>query len=120
MAYEKLGWIGAPQRDRFQQLQALDDAIAWRRARLAISCPDCGPVPEGQKCDDHACDLDLIAAYQQRAIAISLELSGATPAQQAGTAPTPGPFPGGRDNTAQWQGTGTISPDPVTRSDINR
>ena len=24
--------VGVPQRDQFQQLQALDDAIAWRRA----------------------------------------------------------------------------------------
>ena len=25
--------VGVPQRDQFQQLQALDEAIAWRRAR---------------------------------------------------------------------------------------
>jgi hypothetical protein len=58
---------GVPQRHQFQQLQALDDAIAWRRARIEAPCPACEPGPDGRRCDDHACDLDLIADYQQMA-----------------------------------------------------
>jgi hypothetical protein len=52
----------------FQHLQALQDAIAYRRARVIAPCPDC--TASGHRCDDHACDLDLIADYQQTAIAI--------------------------------------------------
>jgi hypothetical protein len=58
-----------------QQLQALDDAIAWRRARITAPCPDCEPGPDGCRCDDHACDLDLIAAYRQMANATIKDLS---------------------------------------------
>ncbi|HEY4851039.1 MAG TPA: hypothetical protein VII22_09585 [Streptosporangiaceae bacterium] len=63
-----------------QHLQALEDAIAYRRARVTAPCPDC--TASGQKCDDHACDLDLIDAYQQTAIAIldtSSESAGLPP-----------------------------------------
>jgi hypothetical protein len=67
--------VGVPQRDQFQQLQALDDAIAWRRARITAPCPDCEPGPDGRRCDDHACDLDLIAAYKQMANATIQNLS---------------------------------------------
>jgi len=59
---------GHIERGWFQHLQALQDAIAYRRARVTAPCPDC--TANGQKCDDHACDLNLIAAYQQTAIAI--------------------------------------------------
>ena len=58
---------GVVARGWFQYLQALEDAIAYRRARAAASCPDC--TADGRRCDDHACDLHLIAAYQQTAIA---------------------------------------------------
>ena len=51
-----------------QRLQALEDAIAYRRARVSAPCPDC--AASGPMCDDHACDLNLIAAYQRTAIAI--------------------------------------------------
>ena len=44
-------------------LQSLDDAIAFRQSRLNLPCPDCTAI---QKCIDHACDLDLIAGYQDR------------------------------------------------------
>ena len=44
-------------------LQSLDDAIAFRLSRLSLPCPDC---TADQKCIDHACDLDLIAGYQDR------------------------------------------------------
>jgi hypothetical protein len=51
-----------------QRLQALEDAIAYRRARVSAPCPDC--TASGHMCDDHACDLNLIAIYQRTAIAI--------------------------------------------------
>ena|ERR1700730_17092360 len=65
--------IGGIERSQFQRLQALEDAIAYRRARAAATCPDC--TASGRTCDDHACDLNLIAAYQQTAIAAILDLS---------------------------------------------
>jgi hypothetical protein len=49
----------------FQRLQAFEDAIAYRRARVALPCPDCETAPPGQRCDDHARDLELIAEYLQ-------------------------------------------------------
>jgi hypothetical protein len=52
---------------KFLGLQALDDAIAYRRARAAEACADCGPGICGTRCDDHACDISLIAAYQEAA-----------------------------------------------------
>ncbi len=51
----------------FQRLQALEDAIAYRRARITAPCPDCRAAATGEKCDDHACDLHLIAVYQRTA-----------------------------------------------------
>jgi len=48
----------------FQRLQALEDAICYRTARLAEPCGACGPADE-TRCDEHACDLSLIAAYQR-------------------------------------------------------
>jgi hypothetical protein len=64
---------GAVAQGWFQQLQALEDAIAYRRARAAAPCPDC--TADGRRCDDHACDLHLIAAYQQTAIAAIQDMS---------------------------------------------
>ena len=61
------------ERAWFQHLQALDDAIAYRRARITAPCPDC--TASSRACDDHACDLDLIAAYQQTAQAAILDVS---------------------------------------------
>jgi hypothetical protein len=46
-----------------RDLAVLDDAIAFRQGRLNLPCPDC---TADQKCIDHACDLDLIAGYQDR------------------------------------------------------
>jgi hypothetical protein len=48
-------------RARLTQAQAYEDAIAYRRARLAAPCPDCGPT----RCDDHTTDVDLITWYEQ-------------------------------------------------------
>jgi hypothetical protein len=66
-ARDEIPWVTAAERARFQQLQALEDAIAYRRARLAEPCPECGPA----RCDDHATDATLIAAYLQAARACS-------------------------------------------------
>lgn len=68
---------GLIERGWFQQLQALEDAIAYRRARAAAPCPDC--TASSHTCDDHACDLQLIAAYQQTALATILGISSQTP-----------------------------------------
>src|SRR6266851_5433432 len=68
---------GAVHRGWFQHLQALEDAIAYRRARVTAPCPDC--TASGQTCDDHACDLNLIAAYQKTAIATIQGISSQIP-----------------------------------------
>lgn len=53
--------LSTAERNRLNQAQAYEDAIAYRRARLAAPCPHCGP----HRCDDHATDVDLIASYRQ-------------------------------------------------------
>jgi hypothetical protein len=55
--------VNVVERARFRQAQAYEDAIAYRRARLAVPCPDCGPA----RCDDHAADANLITVYRQAA-----------------------------------------------------
>jgi hypothetical protein len=50
-------------RHPFRLMQALEDAVVFRRARSTTPCADCIDTPGGW-CDDHACDLDLIAGYQ--------------------------------------------------------
>jgi hypothetical protein len=57
--------IGVMERSRFQRLQSLEDAIAYRRARVSAPCADCGPEASGRRCDEHARDLELITEYQQ-------------------------------------------------------
>lgn len=69
----------APRR-LFRRLQALDDAIAYRRARLGHPCPDCR---DGAHCDDHACDLVLLNGYEDDARATSEAIHT--------TRPRPGP-----------------------------
>jgi hypothetical protein len=59
------------ERAWFNLLQALDDAIAYRTARLARHCPDCRRGTDESRCDDHACDVGLLASYQRRAEAMS-------------------------------------------------
>jgi hypothetical protein len=56
------------------RMQGFDDAIAWRRARTAEPCPDCDLEPDGERCDDHAVDLALIATYERRLREADLEL----------------------------------------------
>jgi hypothetical protein len=52
---------------RFRELQALEDAVNYRLARLAVPCVRCRPAAEGGRCDEHACDVALIAGYLQAA-----------------------------------------------------
>lgn len=73
--------LSTAQRHQFQLLQALEDAITYRRARSAAPCVDCEAAPHGHRCDDHACDLNLIAAYQQTARATNLGLSATIPSR---------------------------------------
>jgi hypothetical protein len=54
---------GAGERRWFRRMQAFEDAIPYRRARAADSCTDCAVAEPGQKCDDHARDLELIDEY---------------------------------------------------------
>jgi hypothetical protein len=59
---------------RFRELQALEDAINYRMARLAVPCLRCQPVEAGGQCDEHACDVALIAGYLRVAQATMAEL----------------------------------------------
>jgi hypothetical protein len=63
--------VAAPPADRkmFRQLQAIEDAIAFRAARARACCHDCDQAAEGI-CDDHACDVTLVAGYEQDALAL--------------------------------------------------
>ena len=66
-------------RHLFRLTQALEDAIVFRRARAGTYCYDCDQR-QGGRCDDHACDLDLIAGYEQDVLAISAAIGqGCTP-----------------------------------------
>jgi hypothetical protein len=67
--------LAPAERARFQHLQALEDAIAYRTARLAAPCPHCGP----DRCDDHATDTGLIAAYRLTAAALATVPTAAWP-----------------------------------------
>jgi len=69
---------GVPQQHRYRLLQALEDAISYRQARLTDPCADCGPSPLDARCAEHACDLALIAGYRQAAHAIAVELGEAS------------------------------------------
>jgi hypothetical protein len=51
-------------RPSLAQVQALEDAVAWRTGRLAEPCADCQAAPGDGLCDDHACDRALIASYR--------------------------------------------------------
>jgi hypothetical protein len=50
-------------RRQFRRMQAFEDAIAYRRARVAAPCTDCVTTEPDEKCDDHARDLELINEY---------------------------------------------------------
>jgi len=77
--------FAVPERHRFRELQALEDAVNYRLARLMAPCPQCGPGPAGRRCDEHACDVALIAGYLEAAQSTVAELSRATGEQAAGS-----------------------------------
>lgn len=52
------------ERRQFRRMQAFEDAIAYRRARVTAACTDCAAQP-GERCDDHARDVELIDEYAQ-------------------------------------------------------
>lgn len=51
------------ERRQFRRMQGFEDAIAYRQARMAAPCTDCAAANPGEKCDDHARDLELIDEY---------------------------------------------------------
>lgn len=53
------------ERHLFRLMQALEDALIFRRARSMSPCIDCHQAPDGNRCDDHATDLTLITGYEQ-------------------------------------------------------
>ena len=53
--------FAVPRWHRFRELQALEDAVNYRMARLAVPCVRCQPAAAGGRCDEHACDVALIA-----------------------------------------------------------
>ncbi len=53
------------ERHLFRLMQALEDALIFRRARSMSPCIDCHQAPDGNRCDDHATDLALITGYEQ-------------------------------------------------------
>ncbi len=77
--------FAVPERHRFRELQALEDAVNYRLARLMAPCLECGPGQAGNRCDEHACDVDLIAGYLEAAQSIMAELSRAAREQAAGS-----------------------------------
>jgi hypothetical protein len=53
-------------------MQALKDVTCWRTGRLAAPCFDCVTAQDG-RCDDHACDLSLIASYRRTILLLQTE-----------------------------------------------
>ena len=66
------------ERQRYRELQALEDAVNYRLARLAVPCPRCEPGAVGGWCDEHACDVALIAGYLHAAEVTMAELARMT------------------------------------------
>jgi hypothetical protein len=50
-------------RRKLRQMQALEDAIRFRRARAGQACRACGGAGES-RCEDHGRDIDLISEYE--------------------------------------------------------
>jgi hypothetical protein len=53
-----------PTGPQFQHLQALEDAIRYRRARADQPCENCAATNQ-DRCDDHGRDLDLAGEYER-------------------------------------------------------
>jgi hypothetical protein len=65
--------FAVPDRHRFRQLQALEDAVNYRAARLMVPCSRCEPGRD--RCDEHACDVALVAGYLEAAEVIVADLA---------------------------------------------
>lgn len=65
-----LGLCSNEERRRLGRVQALDDAMDYRLARVAAPCGDCEKAAGG-KCDDHSSDLDLIEFYRHEQAVLS-------------------------------------------------
>ena len=86
--------FAVPERHRFREMQALEDAINYRLARVMAACALCELVVAGGRCDEHACDVALIAGCHEAARAVMADLSRAT----SGMRNDGGPLaPGGTD-----------------------
>lgn len=86
--------FAVPERHRFRELQALGDAINYRLDRVMAPCPQCELVAAGGRCDEHACDVALIAGYLEAAHAVMAGLSRAAQEMRTGSGPR---APGGTD-----------------------
>jgi hypothetical protein len=73
-----------PRWYRFRELQALEDAVNYRMARLAVPCVRCKPAAAGGRCDEHACDVALIAGYLRAAEDAMTALAELTQEMRAG------------------------------------
>ncbi len=67
--------FAVPERQRFRELQMLEDAVNYRLARLAAPCTQCQRAVAGSRCDDHAIDVSLVAGYMKLAETVMEELS---------------------------------------------
>ena len=72
--------VAARDRARLQLMQALEDAIEFRRFRATEPCLDCDP--DGTPCDDHACDLMLIGKYRRSLRALAADADRRAPASR--------------------------------------
>ena len=76
--------FAVPERHRFRELQALEDAVSYRLARLMAPCARCASSTAQGRCDEHACDAALIAGYLEAAQATMGALSRATADRRMG------------------------------------
>ena len=70
--------FAVPERQRFRELQILEDAVNYRLARLAAPCRQCERAAAGSRCDDHAIDVTLVAGYLELADTVMQELARTT------------------------------------------
>jgi hypothetical protein len=72
------------ERGRSRRLQALEDAVAYRRSRLAAPCWECRSAGPGRRCEEHSADIRLIAGYLRDIHRAGLVLGAPTPAAHVG------------------------------------
>jgi hypothetical protein len=70
--------FAVPERQRFRELQVLEDAVNYRLARLAAPCRECQCAGADNRCDDHAIDVSLVDGYMKLAGTVMQELSRTT------------------------------------------